>query len=161
MLSLPITLNQNQNLLMPTTGSAADHLIKSNNKLNNGKYNMNTPVQKYLMNEDFNKLAAASASSSSSTNSSLLFYNLLNNTNGKLSKDILPATINRNSGNSIEMNMLEIILNEIEVGVENKETAERLRRMISQLHIYFIDRLNDSHISKNKLLAEFEEVKKT
>jgi hypothetical protein len=26
--------NQNQNLLMPTTGSTADHLIKSNNKLN-------------------------------------------------------------------------------------------------------------------------------
>ena len=104
------------------------------------------------MNEEFNPL------NKPLNGSSLLFYNLINSVTSK-QQNGCKETLMRNS-NNIEINMLEIILNEIDSCVENKESAERLRHMITQLHIYFTDRLNDSQINKNKLLAEFEEVNK-
>lgn len=142
--SLP--MNQTQNLLIPT--GSVDHLLKVN-KLNNQRPFLTQQIPKYLTNEDFNK----------STNpSSLLFYNLLNSTNKPSHNSTNTKEMPPRNSNSIEINMLEIILHEIDSCVENKESAERLRQMVTQLQIYFTDRLNESQINKNKLLAEFDEV---
>lgn len=60
---------------------------------------------------------------------------------------------------SMESNMLELILNEIDQCVENKDSAERLRQMISQMHIYFNEKLNELQTNRNKLVSEFDEFK--
>ena len=54
--------------------------------------------------------------------------------------------------------MLDIILNEIEMSVESKEASERLKQMVSQMHVYFSEKLNDLLSNKNKLASEYEEV---
>lgn len=60
---------------------------------------------------------------------------------------------------SMESNMLDLIINEIDQCVENKDSAERLRQMISQMHIYFNEKLNELQVNRNKLLSEFDEFK--
>jgi hypothetical protein len=64
-----------------------------------------------------------------------------------------------NAINTIEMNMLDIILNEIDACVDSKEAADRLKQLVSQMHVYFSDKLSDLAVAKNKLASEFEEVK--
>lgn len=64
-----------------------------------------------------------------------------------------------NAINTIEMNMLDIILNEIEACVDSKEAADRLKQLVSQMHVYFSDKLSDLLVAKNKLASEFEEYK--
>lgn len=59
---------------------------------------------------------------------------------------------------SMESNMLDLIINEIDQCVENKESAERLRQMISQMHLYFNEKLNELQTNRNKLVSEFDEV---
>lgn len=66
-----------------------------------------------------------------------------------------------NAINTIEMNMLDIILNEIEACVDSKEAADRLKQLVSQMHVYFSDKLSDLAVAKNKLASEFEEVNTT
>jgi hypothetical protein len=77
--------------------------------------------------------------------------------------NLLPnASINGNSSSSthIELSMLELILGEIDACmIENKESSERLRQMIIQMHIYFNEKISDQQTAKNKLLAEFDEYK--
>ena len=66
-----------------------------------------------------------------------------------------------NAINTIEMNMLDIILNEIDACVDSKEAADRLKQLVSQMHVYFSDKLSDLAVAKNKLASEFEEVNTT
>jgi hypothetical protein len=73
---------------------------------------------------------------------------------------LLSRMIGHNSNiSSMESNMLELILNELEQCVEDKESADRLRQMISQMHIYFNEKLNELQANRSKLVSEFDEVK--
>ena len=96
--------------------------------------------------------------SPTSASSPLLYYGLQNKlaSNGK---EFIMNNKNLNSSSNIEMIMLELILNELEASIENKESYERLRQMIVQMHLYFNEKINDQIASKNKLLAEFDEHK--
>ena len=96
--------------------------------------------------------------SPTSSSSPLLDYGLQNKlaSNGK---EFIMNNKNLNSSSNIEMIMLELILNELEASIENKESYERLRQMIVQMHLYFNEKINDQIASKNKLLAEFDEYK--
>lgn len=60
---------------------------------------------------------------------------------------------------SMEANMLELILNEIDSCVDNKESVDRLRQMIVQMQIYYNEKLSELQASRNKLMTEFDEVK--
>lgn len=55
--------------------------------------------------------------------------------------------------------MLELILNEIDSCVDNKESVDRLRQMIVQMQIYYNEKLSELQASRNKLMTEFDEVK--
>ena len=83
---------------------------------------------------------------------------------------------NNNGNNNIELNMLELILNEVDmlnmslsnsqidlkesnIGAALSATADRLRQMITKMHLYYMEKLNNQQIVQNKLLAEFDEFK--
>jgi hypothetical protein len=175
LLSKPLA-NENSGQNNNNNNNKIDNLIKHNklnqfNSNNTKQFNMlnNNSSQsqqlKCFMNEDFNALPPnmvcnkqispksppPSVSQPTTTSPShLLYYNLLNQQH----QDKLKL-----SSSNIELNMLELILNEIEMCVENKESSERIRQMIIQMHIYFNEKINDLQSSKNKLLAEFDEYK--
>ncbi|CAF0875397.1 unnamed protein product [Brachionus calyciflorus] len=63
------------------------------------------------------------------------------------------------NNNSIESNMLDVVLNEIDLAVSNKESADRLKQLVTQMQSYFMEKLYDHYYMKNKYLSEFEEYK--
>lgn len=147
--------NVNPNLNPYMTSSATSHTqsaspcLKSLSSSNNAHNQQQPPPQQQQQ------------------SSSLLYYSLLNpkfNQNSTTPNKIIgmpPNSANSNSTtiSNIELNMLDIILNEIELCVESKETSERLKQMISQMHLYFSEKLNELFIGKNKILNDFEEVR--
>lgn len=66
--------------------------------------------------------------------------------------------LSSSSNSSMELNMLEFILKEIQTNVSNKECAERLKQMVSQMHAYYTEKMNENYYIKNKYIVELEEV---
>ena len=139
--------NENQqNLLIPTSAKSCTDSANKSNKLNNQR--RDEPA----LTKQSNLLAASTPP----------FYPF----NGNMAKPVsnkdsfLASRImgNNNSINTMETNMLELILNEIDSCAENKESVERLRQMITQMHIYFNEKLNELQANRNKLISEFDEV---
>lgn len=106
------------------------------------------------------------------TPSSALFYSLLSqsaNNGFKPNKSMSAGGFELNGklglqmpgpASNIELSMLELILNEIEMCMmDNKEGAERVRQMITKMHLYYMDKLNQQQLIHNKILGEFEEFK--
>ena len=147
-----VTINQNGGV---SSGPMIDSFTIKQSLTNstNPKYS-NMPSGnggKYFTNDDFILNSGNGVLKNTNGNSATIYYNnLLNST--KSGKNLAATTTN------IELNLLELILNEIDMCVESKENRERMRQMITQMHMYFSEKLNDQLAIKNKLIADFDEV---
>ncbi|RNA03165.1 ski oncogene [Brachionus plicatilis] len=61
------------------------------------------------------------------------------------------------NSSTIEISMLEFILNEIQLNVPNKESAERLKQMVTQMQVYYLDKIKDNNYINAKYISELEE----
>ena len=164
------TNNSQNSLLMPSNVNAPlEHILKINNKLNSQRSNSltngnNVPGGKQQHYE-------AEMLNYSKSNNSLLNLigqeqqqSLQSKLHQSPPKEALFAANSRQLGSngssisSMEANMLEFILSEIDSCVENKESVNRLRQMITQMHVYFNEKLNELQSNRSKLIAEFDEV---
>lgn len=91
------------------------------------------------------------------SDNSIDFYNMLKCL-GKPNFSQQTNYLSTSSNSSLELNMLEFILKEIQINVSNKETAERLKQMVSQMHAYYTEKMNENYYIKNKYIVELEEV---
>lgn len=162
-MSIPIVqqcLNQ-PNVVIQNNSQSLDQIIKS--KLNtNGSNKKSTDNNgKYYLNggDEYSLSAEATKAQVNNNSSPQLLSSYYNYFNSKLMTTNKSFTQQVQATSNIELNMLDLILNEIDLSIESKESAERLRQMVTQMHIYFSEKLNDQFYIKNKMLAEFEEVR--
>lgn len=104
-----------------------------------------------------NSLLSTPKSSKSKLNqtaNSIAYYNMLK----CLNKQNYQASLFPSNSNNIELNMLEFIINEIQLNVPNKESAERLKHMVNQMQAYYLEKISDNYYIKNKYINELEEV---
>jgi len=165
--------NSQNSLLMPSNMNASlEQLLKMNNKINSHRSNSLTTGNNGNMpnGKHYDEMISYSKSNNNSLlgligqqqqqqqqqHQSKLHQSPPKDTPFAASR-LLGST--GNSISSMEANMLEFILNEIDSCVENKESVDRLRQMITQMHVYFNEKLNELQLNRSKLIAEFDEVK--
>lgn len=142
------------------SGQSNNSATKYNKYFTNDDFTINNGDNNGLKNGGSNNNNSSNGSSPSSNNDAVHPIGFHGHQSGGLkpvngNKNLLAATA---TTTNIELNLLELILNEIDMCVENKESRERMRQMITQMHIYFTEKLNDQRISKSKMQAEFDEV---
>jgi hypothetical protein len=165
--------NSHNSLLMPSNVNASlEHILKMNNKLNSQRSSSltttgnisNLPGGNKQQQQHYEDMLSYSKSNSSILSLIGQQQQQQSKVHQSPPKDALFAGNSRHLGStsssisSMEANMLEFILGEIESCVENKESVDRLRLMITQMHAYFNEKLNELQSNRSKLVAEFDEV---
>lgn len=164
------------NLLIPSSanGSMSLEQIMKLNKLNSMQQQQQQQQRTGNLTKHYEEMYSKSAGQVTPNQNSLLY--LINNgaeqkkhptQQSKLDSSpsaaptgILSRMMGQHNSNisSMESNMLDLIINEIDQCVENKDSADKLRQMISQMHMYFNEKLNELQTNRNKLVTEFDEV---